>query len=351
MEYLFHYTKEENIQHILVNQTLKFNNIDKTNDPYENKMFDTYDKREEYGISEYNNDDDDSVLNQLDDTDILGEKDSLYDAFSNGNNYSDYMDNNSSYENYFYSEELEEEINKKIKEKIDEEDPNEDQALFFQRFANMKNRIIKTISFSFGEFNKKISENKRPGYFYPRMWAQYGNKSRGICLVFYKDKLIKEINKQLSSDFHIFANPINYIDILNEAHVKEMSELIKKRNRIFGHPNQDKRRMLVNNMIKNINKYFFTKDNDWKGEQEFRILIINKQFNNDIEPKIIKLNMSRLLHCVVLGENFFYRNENEEQIDNKKELNLIKNICKKMNISLYIIRRNIYRSKYILKLI
>ena len=347
MEYLFHYTNEKKINDILVNQTLKINNIDKTNDPYENKMFDTYDKKEIFEIPEY---DDESIQDQLDDIDISDEKDKLYEAYSNSNNLYD-LDNNSSYENNFYSKKLEEEREKKLDEKSNEEEQGEAQARYFQEFTNFKNRITKTISFSMGEFNDTISENKRPGYFYPRMWAQYGNKSKGICLVFKKDELIQEINRQLTSDFHIFTKPINYIDILNEDHVKKMSELIKKRNIIFKHPSQKKEEMLVNNMKKNIDKYFFTKDNDWEGEKEFRILIINKPSNNDIKEKIIKINMSELLHCVVLGENFFYRNDEEEQINIEKEMNLIKYICKNLKINLYIIKRNIYRSKYFIELI
>ena len=42
-EYLFHYTRSENYRKILHEQTLLFNNIHKTNDPYENKKFDFFD--------------------------------------------------------------------------------------------------------------------------------------------------------------------------------------------------------------------------------------------------------------------------------------------------------------------
>jgi hypothetical protein len=214
----------------------------------------------------------------------------------------------------------------------------------------MKNRITKTLSFSIGEFNNNIiNENNRPGYLYPRMWAQYGNKSKGVCFVLKKDILINNIKTKLSSDFEIFANLIKYIDILNENHAKNMSNLIRHRNKIFKHPNQYKRRMLIKNMIDNVDKYFFVKDKDWEGEHEFRILIINKQYNTDINPKIIELDMPRVLHCVVLGENFGYRNENEEQIDMEKELYSIKYNCQKMKIGLYILKRDKYRSKYILE--
>ena len=248
MEYLFHYTNENNIDNILKKQTLLFNNIYLTNDPYENKIFDLFDYKE---------------------------------------------------------------MNKNI---ID----NEKQRFYFQHYTNMKNRIIKTMSFCMGDYNNKtITEDNRPAYLYPRMWAQYGNNSKGICLVFDKKKLLNHIEKQLSFDFNIFK-----------------------------HPNPYKREMLVNNMIDNIDKYFFIKDKDWAGEHEFRILIINKAHNNEIGPKKIKLDMSKVLHCVVLGENFVYRNEEEEQINSEKKISIIRSICKNKKIGLNIIKRDIYRSRY-----
>jgi hypothetical protein len=280
MEYLFHYTKENNIDNILNKQTLLFNNIFLTNDPYENKIFDMFDFKE---------------------------------------------------------------INKDI-------DDNDSKRFYFQHYNNMKNRIIKTISFCMGENNNEaINENNRPAYLYPRMWAQYGNNSKGVCFVFKKDLLIKNIEKQLSPDFHIFANPINYLDIFDENHVKEIEKLIRNRNRIFKHPNQYKRNMLVKNIIENIDKYFFIKDKDWEGEHEFRILIINKPHNSDVFPKKIKLDMSEVLHRVILGENFIYRNEEEEQINPEIELKMITLLCHNKKVGLYSINRDIYRSKYTLK--
>lgn len=348
MEYLFHYTKETHIDDILNKQTLLINNIDQTNDPYENKIFDTYNDNETHRIIIA--DHDNLIIDQIGSIDISDDSDELYKSYTDsGFDYSYDLDDVSFYEKRIYSETLENTINERIIEKMNGIDDNNQQH-YFQHYTNMKNRITKTISFSIGEYNKKaINENNRPGYLYPRMWAQYGNNSRGICLVFKKDKLINDMRKQLSSDFHIFANHIKYIDILSENRKREISDLIKHRNKIFKHPNKHKRDMLVNNMIKHIDKYFFTKDNDWKGEREFRILIINKTHNNDIKPKIIRLDMSKVLHCVVLGENFLYRNDDEEQIDTEKELDTIKYICRNKKIGLNIIKRDIYRSKYILE--
>lgn len=347
MEYLFHYTNEKNIDDILNKETLLINNIDQTNDPYENKMFDMYDKRENRVNEESHYDS--LIRDEIGEINISSEYDELYELYAESDlDYSFDFDNSSFYEREIYSNKIENKINQLIKKKMDHTD-NDKQIYFFRHYTNMKNRITKTISFSIGEYNSKIiNESNRPGYLYPRMWAQYGNKSRGICFVFNKDVLINEIYTQLSSDFYVFANPIKYVDILDENHANEISNLIKHRNRIFRHQNEYKGEMLIKNMLDNIGKYFFMKDKDWEGEREFRILIINKPHNKDINPKIIKLDMAKVLHCVVLGENFSYRNENEKQIDIKKELEYIKSCCHKKKIKLNIIKRDIYRSRYIL---
>jgi hypothetical protein len=282
MQYLFHYTKSIILEKILKEQTLLFNTIDKTNDPYKNKKFDFYNKKEKFGYIE-------------DDDDL--------------------------------------------------------QTFYFKNYTNMKNRIVKTISFSIGEFDKKITGNNRPGYIYPRMWSQYGDNSRGVCFVFDKDLLIKELQLKLKSDFEIFYDNIEYIDIFDNNHSQNISNLIKNRNKEIFTYNKDpnKRKLLVKDMQENIHQYFFVKDRDWEEEREFRILIINKINNNDTEPKLIKLNMSKILKYIILGENYGYRNEDEEQVDLKRMINIIYSNCKKKNINLFLIKRDLYRSKYILE--
>ena len=152
-EYLFHYTKAGIFESIINNQELWFNNIYKTNDPYENKKFDFYSKTEK--------------------KDISGEY---------------------------------------VKINDDEEDA---QVCFFQQLNRMKNRIVKTISFCCGDYNvNPLIDNNRPGYFYPRMWAQYADNSKGVCLVSDKHKLLKELKRVLEKNYFIFDREVVYKNIM-----------------------------------------------------------------------------------------------------------------------------------------
>jgi hypothetical protein len=292
-KYLFHYTKAETLKKILSEQTLLFNNINKTNDPYENKILDTF-RRDELFPNE--------IIS-------LRSDDESYD----------------------------------INSELDTQD------FYFQHYTDMKNRIVKVICFSKGQFQiRKISRKIRLGYLHPRMWAQYGNNSKGACMVFNKEKLVKAIRKTLEQDFYIFDNEITYVDIFDTLHIDEITKLIKKRNHdVFKSKEKKKRNPLVKNMIENIEIYFFRKDIDWADENEYRILIINNEHNSDIEPKIINIDIKRMLEYVILGECFEYKENNNI----KNITSQICSLCKKNNIKLYQLDRDIYRAKYIIRLV
>jgi hypothetical protein len=317
MEYLFHYTKEIHINDILKNQTLLINNIYKTNDPYENKKFDMYESKE-------------------------------LDHFNINNAETDYGIHpiHISYEDIEYSEKYEEDLPNLIKNKLDEIECNQ-KDFYFKNLTNMKNRKTRTISFCNGIFVKKIDENNRPGYFYPRMWSQYGNNSRGICIVLKKNQLINAIRKQLSDKYEIFYGDIEYTNILKKSHAQMISQLIIKRNKkTFRNKIPKKWPLLLDDIKENFHEYFFIKDEDWLGEHEYRIVLINKPRNNFIDPLIVKFDMSKILECVVLGENYTYRNEDEEEVNVDKSIGYIKSLCKEHNIKLLKLNRDIYRSKY-----
>ena len=171
-EYLFHYTKAESFESIIKTQELWFNNIYKTNDPYENKKFDFYSKSEK--------------------KDITGE----------------YI-------------------------KIDE-DVDDAQVWFFQQLNRIKNRIVKTISFCCGIYNfNPLDENNRPGYFYPRMWAQYADNSKGVCLIFDKQKLLEELRRVLEKNYYVFDDKVKYTDIIDKEYSKHRKDLIVSRNKKY----------------------------------------------------------------------------------------------------------------------
>lgn len=176
------------------------------------------------------------------------------------------------------------------------------------------------------------------------MWAQYGNNSKGVCIVFIKDELLKIITKQLKNDYDLFYDNIEYVDIFDNRHAVEISNLIKTRNNtVFRSYKGDKRDLLVKNIKDNYKLYFFKKDIDWSGENEYRILILNKKTNNDFKEKIIQLNTA-CIKAVFFGEN----TDIKRDYKNNKNISLLMDICKN-SISMFKLERDFYKGKYLIK--
>jgi len=346
MEYLFHYTKSENALKIISDKTLLFNNINKTNDPYENKIFDMHIKPpdntfEDYEGIQYFEDSEDNEESEddeaLEDFENFDDED-IEDFLPTDDRVS------SNYEEMEYSEEREEKFIRDSERRIN--NIKEDyMPIYFQQLNNLKNGIVKTISFSTGTYYLDGIYNKgRTGYLYPRMWAQYGNNSTGVCVVFKKDELLKKVTKELKNDYDIFYGNIDYVDIFDNKHALEINNLIKARNHIvFRDYKGDKREPLVENIKNNYKLYFFRKDKDWSGENEYRILILNKKHNNDFEEKIISLNIS-CIKAVFFGENA----DIKKDYTNNKNISLLMEACRH-KIVMYKLERDFHKGKYILK--
>ena len=83
-----------------------------------------------------------------------------------------------------------------------------------------------------------------------------------------------------------------------------------------------------------------------KGEKEYRVIIINKKGNADTEPLKVKIPIQNVLEYVILGENFGLVEENDYFRIDEKEIDIIRTICSKNNVSLKALKRDIYRSGY-----
>ncbi|WP_022931910.1 DUF2971 domain-containing protein [Treponema bryantii] len=287
-EYLFHYTSLDKCKSIINSHELWFNKISQTNDPYENKKFDFFEKSELADIG----------LDELD----------------------------------YNSDEVDE------------------QAWFFQYLTQTKNRMVKSFSFSSGEY-VDFSVNNRPGYFLPRMWAQYGENSKGACLVFNKNKLLTKLKSDLEPRYYFFAENVDYKDITDKAYSSHMRKIIISRNKkIFGHGRCKNEQKVRDNLCENIRDYYYTKDIDWQGENEFRIIIINKKGNSNTEIEKVKIDLADTLECVILGENlgFNYTDSDYYEI-NKNDIYKMKKFCEERNIDIKMLKRDIYRSTYLIE--
>jgi hypothetical protein len=354
MTSLFHYTSINTLKKILENNTLKFNNINKVNDPHESKSFNISDINEElmnrfYISLEYYN----ILLSLEKEIEILDEeidikkieyeealyyneiekakykKSEYYELEQKEiilkNKYTGHLRSKSSYSIKKFSNDNKYYI--RIPDSFDQFNINN--KFVYKHYNKLKNSIVKTACFCTGVFNvdkfhKDNIQNKRQGFFYPRMWAQYANKSSGCCIIFKKN-VFKKLFDKLSDKYYTFDDRIKYIDILNIEHIYNLQKLISFINKIKN--NYD----VINFLIRNYHLLFFRKDKDWADEKEHRYLIIDKSGNNK-SPYFMEIENA--MNSIILGENF------------KSDISDIMEKCKEKGIKLYKI--NNYLGKYYL---
>lgn len=93
------------------------------------------------------------------------------------------------------------------------------------------------------------------GYMSPMMWGHYGDKWKGVCIELDFDKL------SLTNDM-VWGN-VTYTNRLTPIELPYELDNEMKMNKFI---------------LKNRKKIFFTKSNDWKGENEFRIVSKNNDY-------------------------------------------------------------------------
>ncbi|MCG3663827.1 DUF2971 domain-containing protein [Aliarcobacter butzleri] len=174
-------------------------------------------------------------------------------------------------------------------------------SLFNESMKLIDNTIKNAAFLSFcGNSNNK-------GYEKPRMWSQYGQNHSGICLVFSKKSLIKTIENQLSNDCLIYGENINYKKIsFEDLYIYDDDLSVSQ--------------VVINNIEENYQNFLFQKHLDYKDENEFRIILIQKTENNFY--KNIFVDISDSLKFIILGDSF-----------PKVYLPTIKELSSKLNIT------------------
>ncbi|MCK4357928.1 MAG: DUF2971 domain-containing protein [Candidatus Cloacimonetes bacterium] len=250
---LFHFTKAETaIKFILFEKKLKFNALKNMGDPWENKNFDHY----------YKN-----------------------------------MDRKKSPEIF----KKEEEIHKiKSYSKI-------------ACFCTNKQPTIVTIEFdpqpNFTKSKLKYVKDNycRPAYERSRMWNQYAENHKGICVVFSKEVLLKSIMRQLTgqtfyNDYVKYSPQYSYFQKGLEL---DCNKLISSNSETF-----------VKEYLQNKKDYiFFSKNIDYRDEAEFRLVVY------DPKDTFNYLDIQNCIKGVLLGENCH---------DSIKKW--IRDLCKELNI-------------------
>lgn len=125
--------------------------------------------------------------------------------------------------------------------------------------------------------------NSRKGSMKPRMWEQYGNKHKGVCLVFSFTQLMEDFSKlSYSRKYH---QKIVYKKNLCPFHsLRNPNELLKE----ISSPNY---------LDTKFRKYFFAKDKDYSQENEYRFLLMGNTPDNHY------LDISKSLTGIIFGAN------------------------------------------------
>jgi cytochrome c-type biogenesis protein CcmH/NrfF len=123
------------------------------------------------------------------------------------------------------------------------------------------------------------------GYAHPRLWAQYADDHRGVCLVFDRAKLAGRIQSQLGTKGLLLEGPVKYGKFYDFAFITNAGE-------IEGHNAAAFAEQFVESRASHI---FFNKYMDWRDEVEYRWLLIGKQDG----PEFLRLGDE--LVCVICG--------------------------------------------------
>jgi hypothetical protein len=166
------------------------------------------------------------------------------------------------------------------------------------KIVNIIKRVCKVCCFSSDtEPNYQHFLNlMNKGFCLPRMWSQYGENHYGVCLVFDKNELIKNICD--SKKFLISEN--GEYQFFNE-YVIYNDRLPGLDKALTMNYENDKGKEAFILFKKNITPFLFTKYENYKHEQEFRMVIHNSNFQN---RKIIDVDYGNSLKGIILGCRF-----------------------------------------------
>jgi hypothetical protein len=113
-----------------------------------------------------------------------------------------------------------------------------------------------------------VHEEFYKGYARSRMWAQYAGNHSGVCLAFDMHSLKKSLADHLDQSTVLYSGAVKYTN----SYMYEQDSF---------HFNYDDYRKLgpsrvVQEKLARLQEfYFFTKNEDWASEQEFRILLMD----------------------------------------------------------------------------
>lgn len=153
-------------------------------------------------------------------------------------------------------------------------------------------------NYKFVAFCKNINTKAKDNYIdllgccRPRMWSQYGDNNHGICLAFSLSEIEKNIKNQINHN-SFYSRRVEYKKLPYTEIDK--STLFMKGNKI---EKKDKKEYSKEFISKNKGELLFSKHEDYRDENEHRIIIFDP-INNETF-----INIKRSIKAIILGERF-----------------------------------------------
>lgn len=125
---------------------------------------------------------------------------------------------------------------------------------------------------------------------HPRMWAQYADNGKGVCIAINEDRFKKINHLKLKETFFKFKN-VHYVT-KNGANVElKLNKKTRNEYDFITHHNQE---------------LFFKKNIDWRDEHERRCIVISKTKDlSDLSDESFKyLSILGAIEYICLGANF-----------------------------------------------
>lgn len=126
----------------------------------------------------------------------------------------------------------------------------------------------------------------------PRMWEQYADAHRGVCLVFDRPRLVTALHLELESVGSFFRDSVRY----TAAGIAESATTTIIDDRIFD-PKQ-RTRAVNEHIYNNYGDFFFLKSDDFASEREYRVVLLASA------DEFAYVGYRDALVAVIVGERF-----------------------------------------------
>jgi len=136
-----------------------------------------------------------------------------------------------------------------------------------------------------------LADEHKRGYAKPRMWAQYGDSHKGVCLLFDRAMFSEATRKSLSDARFIEEGRLHYID---RAATNRLNGPFVLDLRGLDDTGADKQCEI--HAKERVRELFFEKNTDWSTEDEYRFIVFMQSVTSPIY-----INYGNALAGIMIG--------------------------------------------------